>query len=80
MNLPNWSDEAKNLKLGKYRHYKENEYEVIGVSRHTETLEELVVYKSLYGDGDLWTRPLSMFIETTEVDGKNINRFEYIGN
>jgi hypothetical protein len=80
MELQDWSKEAKNLKLGKYIHYKGGEYEVIGISRHTETLEELVVYKSLYGDGGLWTRPLSMFIETTEVNGETINRFEYVGN
>jgi cyclomaltodextrinase len=80
MELQDWSKEAKDFKLGKYRHYKGNEYEVIGISRHTETMEELVVYKSLYGEGDLWVRPLAMFIETTEVGGKTINRFEYTGN
>lgn len=67
------------LKLGKYRHYKNKEYEVIGVAHHSETQEELVVYRMLYGDHGLWVRPLSMFIEDVEVDGKRVPRFEYIG-
>ncbi|MFA4954555.1 MAG: DUF1653 domain-containing protein [Patescibacteria group bacterium] len=67
------------LKLGKYRHYKGNEYVAIGVARHSETLEELVVYRALYGAHDLWVRPLKMFIEQVEIDGKKMPRFEYIG-
>jgi hypothetical protein len=67
------------IKLGKYRHYKGNEYEVIGVARHSETLEDLVVYKALYGNYDLWVRPLNMFLEEVEVNGKKVKRFEYIG-
>ncbi|MEM7018857.1 MAG: DUF1653 domain-containing protein [Pseudomonadota bacterium] len=67
------------LKLGKYRHFKGNEYEVVGVARHSETMEAHVVYKQLYGDGGLWIRPLSMFIETVERDGKVFQRFEFIG-
>jgi len=67
------------LKLGKYKHYKGKEYEVIGVARHSETLEELVVYRALYGNHDLWVRPLKMFIEEVEVDGKKVPRFEYRG-
>lgn len=67
------------LKLGKYKHYKGREYEVIGVARHSETREELVVYKTLYGDYDLWARSLKMFAEEVEVDGKKVPRFEYIG-
>jgi len=66
------------LKLGKYRHYKGNEYEVIGIAKHSETLEELVVYKALYGNYDLWIRPLAMFTEEVEVDGKKVPRFQYI--
>lgn len=67
------------LKLGKYRHYKNKEYEVIGVAHHSETREELVVYRALYGEFGLWVRPLSMFIEDVEVDGKTVPRFAYIG-
>jgi len=67
------------LKLGKYKHYKGNEYEVVGVAKHSETLEELVVYRALYGNQDLWVRPLKMFTEEVEINGKKKSRFEYIG-
>jgi len=67
------------LKLGKYKHYKGNEYEVIGVAKHTETLEEFVVYRALYGDRDLWVRPLEMFTEEVEFEGRLVPRFEYVG-
>lgn len=67
------------IKLGKYRHFKGNEYEVIGIAKNSETLEETVVYKALYGDGGLWVRPASMWNETIERDGKAFKRFEYIG-
>jgi hypothetical protein len=67
------------IKFGKYRHYKGNEYQIIGVAKHSETLEEMVVYQKLYDDHALWVRPLSMFIEDVEIDGKKIPRFEYIG-
>jgi len=71
-----------NLKIGKYRHYKNKEYEVLGVAKHSETLEELVVYKALYkGDfpeGQLWVRPKAMFLETVEIDGKMVPRFKFI--
>lgn len=69
----------KMLELGKYKHYKGNEYEVLGVARHSETMEELVVYKALYGDGEMWVRPLGMFNEEVEVEGKMVPRFEYVG-
>ena len=67
------------IKLGRYRHFKGNEYLVIGVAKHSETLEEMVVYRALYGDGGLWVRPSSMWDETIERDGKRFKRFEYIG-
>ena len=67
------------IKLGKYKHYKGKEYEVVGLARHSETLEDLVVYRALYGDFDLWVRPLKMFNEEVEVEGKKVLRFEYIG-
>jgi hypothetical protein len=67
------------IKKGKYRHFKGNEYEVIGTARHSETLEEMVVYKALYGDGGIWVRPLSMWSETVIKDGVEYERFTYIG-
>ena len=67
------------IKIGTYRHFKGNEYLVIGVAKHSETLEEMVVYRALYGDGGLWVRPSSMWDETIERDGKRFKRFEYIG-
>jgi len=79
-NLKEWSEEARRLEIGKYRHYKGNEYLLIGVSRHSETLEELVIYRSLHDNGDLWARPLSMFVESVEIDGKKISRFEHISH
>lgn len=69
-----------NIKLGKYRHFKGNEYEVIAIAKHSETLEETVVYKALYADGDIWVRPAKMWNETIERDGKTLKRFEYIGD
>ena len=63
------------IKLGKYRHYKGNMYEVIGVAKHSETLEEMVVYRALYGDGGIWVRPACMWDETVTVDGKEMKRF-----
>lgn len=66
------------LRTGIYEHFKGNRYEVIGVARHSETLEEMVVYKKLYGDGGMWVRPLAMFLEEIEVDGKKVPRFKLI--
>lgn len=66
------------IKLGKYKHFKGNEYQVLGIAKNSETLEEMVVYKALYGDGGLWVRPASMWNETVERDGKVFKRFEYI--
>ena len=67
------------IKPGRYRHYKGNEYEVIGVGSHSETLEAMVVYRPLYGDGGLWVRPAAMWNESIEKDGVTRKRFEYIG-
>jgi hypothetical protein len=67
------------VKLGRYRHYKGREYTVIGVARHSETEEELVVYRQEYGDLGLWVRPKDMFLETVEVDGRAVPRFQYLG-
>ncbi len=60
---------------GIYRHYKGSLYEVLGVARHSETEESLVVYRALYGDYDLWTRPMEMFVETVDVQGEPVPRF-----
>jgi hypothetical protein len=68
------------LRVGRYRHYKGNEYEVIGVARHSETLEELVVYRALYGQGGLWVRPVGMFRGTVEVGGVMVERFAFVGS
>jgi len=72
---------SNTIVLGRYRHYKGNEYRVLGIAKHSETLEPLVIYEALYEnpEGKLWIRSLEMFIETVEVDGKRIPRFEYIG-
>lgn len=64
--------------LGRYRHYKGHEYEVIGVARHSETLEPLVVYRPLYNTSGLWVRPHAMFFEEVEVDGTKRPRFQRI--
>ena len=63
---------------GRYRHYKGSDYQVIGVAQHSETGEQLVVYRTLYGDFDLWVRPVSMFIEQVQVDDVAIQRFTFI--
>ncbi len=67
------------IKLGKYRHFKGNEYEVIAIAKHSETLEETVVYKALYGEGGYWVRPAAMWNEVIERDGKVFKRFEFLG-
>ena len=66
-------------KPGLYRHYKGNEYRVIGLARHTETEETLVVYQALYGARGLWVRPAVMFAEQVEIGGRRVPRFERIG-
>lgn len=74
--LPSLSLKAKSIVVGDiYEHYKGLRYKILGVARHSETLEELIVYQALYGDGDVWARPLSMFLEDVTVDGKLQPRF-----
>lgn len=68
------------IKLGRYRHFKGNDYEVIGVALHSETLEEMIVYRPLYGDSKLWVRPKAMFLETVNVDGEEKARFQLIAD
>jgi len=67
------------IPLGIYRHYKGNQYEVVGFAKHSETLEDMVVYKALYGEGGTWVRPLSMWENPIETDSKAVKRFEYVG-
>ena len=67
------------LPKGKYQHYKGGEYEVLDIARHSETEELVVVYRPLYGDRDLWVRPLDMFRESVEIDGKSMPRFKFMG-
>jgi len=67
------------IKTGKYRHFKGNEYEVLCVAKHSETLEDMVVYRALYGGRGVWVRPAAMWEEEIERDGKKLKRFEYIG-
>lgn len=67
------------IKIGKYRHFKGNEYEVIALATHSETGERMVVYRALYGNGGVWVRPAGMWDESVERDGKTYKRFTYIG-
>jgi hypothetical protein len=64
---------------GRYRHFKGGEYEVVGVARHSETHEPMVVYRPLYGDGGLWVRPLAMFMEAVTHNGQTVPRFTHLG-
>lgn len=66
------------VKIGKYRHFKGNEYRVLYIAKHSETLEAMVVYQALYGDMNIWVRPLSMWNEIIERDGISFKRFEFI--
>ena len=68
------------LKPGKYRHFKGNEYELIAVAKHSETMEEMVVYRALYGEKGLWVRPAAMWSETVERNGYCGPRFQYVGD
>lgn len=70
-----YEDAVKQIPVGKYRHFKGNEYEVIGIARHSETTEPMVVYRALYGDGGIWVRPAEMWNETVESVGKTYQRF-----
>jgi hypothetical protein len=68
------------IRPGRYRHFKGREYLVIGVARHSETEEELVVYRQDYGDRGLWVRPVAMFTELVDRDGTQLPRFQYVGS
>jgi hypothetical protein len=68
------------IRKGRYRHFKGNEYQVVDLARDSETQQWMVVYRALYGEGGLWVRPLSMFTEIVEREGKRVARFEFIGD
>jgi len=70
----------EDIKIGRYRHFKGNEYEVLYLAKHSETLEAMVVYRALYGEHGVWVRPASMWNETVERDGRTYVRFSYIGD
>jgi hypothetical protein len=67
------------IKIGRYRHFKGNEYRILSFAKHSETLELMVVYQALYGEREIWVRPASMWNDMVERDGKSYKRFEYIG-
>ncbi len=68
------------LRPGRYRHYKGNDYQLLGTARHSETLEEMVVYRALYGEGNMWVRPAAMWNDPIELDGQMLRRSTYLGD
>jgi len=66
------------LKKGIYKHYKGNLYELVDIVNHSETLEKMVLYRALYGEKELWVRPIQMWDEEVTVDGKKVKRFEFV--
>ncbi len=76
--LASFSTNASQLKIGIYEHYKKMRYQVLGACRHSETLEEMVVYRALYGKQELWVRPLEMFLEKIEINGIFQPRFKFV--
>ncbi|HEU4601531.1 MAG TPA: DUF1653 domain-containing protein [Steroidobacteraceae bacterium] len=76
--MPDASSTVSELRPGRYRHFKGKEYRVLRVARHSETMQPMVVYQTLYGDFSWWVRPLEMFTEFVEHEGKRVRRFEFI--
>lgn len=75
----------QDVKLGHYRHYKGHLYEVVGIANNSETLDKMVIYRASYespdfGKNALWVRPVSVFLETVTIDGREVSRFEYLGD
>lgn len=79
MNEAGMRKAEKEIPLGRYRHYKGNEYEALMLAYHSETNEIMVIYRALYGERALWTRPATMWLETVENNGKRLKRFTYLG-
>ncbi|MBR1709638.1 MAG: DUF1653 domain-containing protein [Clostridia bacterium] len=73
-----YKEAVDTISLGRYRHFKGNEYEVIAIAKHSEDESPMVVYRALYGDGGVWVRPADMWNEAVERDGKTYKRFEKI--
>jgi len=67
------------INMGRYKHFKGGEYEVMAIAQHSETLEKLVIYRPLYGQPSIWVRPLSMFQDMKEINGKLVPRFTFMG-
>lgn len=76
---PHSPPQPAEFKIGRYRHFKGGEYRLIALAKHSETLEDMVVYQALYGEGGIWVRPASMWNESVEHNGKTVSRFTYIG-
>lgn len=76
--IPSYSEEAKKIRPGIYEHYKGNRYRVLTIGRHSESLEEFVVYQGLHGDNEVWVRPLQLFRETVSWNGAETPRFRHI--
>jgi hypothetical protein len=76
--MPPLPDISGSLKLGRYRHFKGGEYLVLGIARHSETLEPQVIYQALYGERGWWVRPLTMFCEKVDLNGTRVPRFEFV--
>ena len=72
------ADDCRSIPKGRYRHYKGKEYEVLGIAKHSETLEDMVIYRALYGHHAVWVRPASMWYDTVEYNGTVCQRFAYI--
>lgn len=79
LNEMNSLKQPDSIRLGRYRHFKGNDYAVLYIAKHSESLEDMIVYRQLYGEGKVWVRPLSMFKEMVEIDGKKVPRFQYLG-
>ena len=77
--LPEFSQLAKSFKIGEYEHSKSGkQYKILGIARHSETLEELVIYQALYGENNIWARPIKNFLDEVEINGQKVPRFKFV--